>query len=586
MKTLKTVVLAFALFSTSISNACTIFCGKDSKGHIWAGNNEDGLFTPATFLNVFPKSGKMKFGYYTLSYESPENGENSNIEGAMNEGGLFFDMNALDASRTEHPIKDIEKKKSFPGGDNEIFKYILTNFDKVEQVITFFDEYWFDIGFNTAQIHFADRYGNFGMISPSGSRLLKGQKFQVSTNFEICGNEDSFGCWRFPIATEKLTNGTIGLELFREICESTAQHDKISTIYSNIQNLSTGEIWFYYGLDYKHAYKTSLTELINKGRKSYLISDLFNQNALSNTLNTLKHEGGAKAFQEFNSLQLPEMEKEGVIAILANIIADDSNNLEAIPFVDAYLKIEPMLRSLQTTKAIYQYYQGKTEQAITTITNYKKLVPDTSLDVPRVLNRLNGNFDENANAFFELNGYQDAKAVLIKGFDKNTGNFMFKKDDKWILNLKLEPGIYNYKYVVDGVEVFDSKTPIVEIVSMFSMANYTTHQLCIGISNELYETTIKVKVPNKEDVVYIAGNQPNLTYWNSVFRMKKTSDLEREITLKLHLPAQFKFTKGSWNSEAIMENGEKGQDGGWLPLKVDLNSKQNSFEIIGWKNLK
>jgi len=35
-----------------------------------------------------------------------------------------------------------------------------------------------------------------------------------------------------------------------------------------------------------------------------------------------------------------------------------------------------------------------------------------------------------------------------------------------------------------------------------------------------------------------------------------------------------------------MENGEKGQDGGWLPLKVDLNSKQNSFEIIGWKNLK
>ena len=31
--------------------------------------------------------------------------------------------------------------------------------------------------------------------------------------------------------------------------------------------------------------------------------------------------------------------------------------------------------------------------------------------------------------------------------------------------------------------------------------------------------------------------------------MKKTSDYERSIVLKVQSPAQFKFTKGSWDTE-------------------------------------
>lgn len=70
------------------------------------------------------------------------------------------------------------------------------------------------------------------------------------------------------------------------------------------------------------------------------------------------------------------------------------------------------------------------------------------------------------------------------------------------------------------------------------------------LSKEMYEVKIKVKVNDKNDKVYIAGNQPNLGDWNpNKIEMKKTSDYERNIVLKIQSPAQFKFTKGSWDTE-------------------------------------
>ncbi|MDQ0477094.1 alpha/beta hydrolase-fold protein [Chryseobacterium sp. MDT2-18] len=70
------------------------------------------------------------------------------------------------------------------------------------------------------------------------------------------------------------------------------------------------------------------------------------------------------------------------------------------------------------------------------------------------------------------------------------------------------------------------------------------------LSKEKFEVTIRVKVSEKGDIVYITGNQPNLGDWNpNKNEMKKISELEREIVLKIQSPAQFKFTKGSWETE-------------------------------------
>jgi len=70
------------------------------------------------------------------------------------------------------------------------------------------------------------------------------------------------------------------------------------------------------------------------------------------------------------------------------------------------------------------------------------------------------------------------------------------------------------------------------------------------LSKKKYEVTIRLKVNDKNDIVYITGNQPNLGEWNpNKVKMKKISELEREIVLTVQSPAQFKFTKGSWETE-------------------------------------
>jgi hypothetical protein len=71
------------------------------------------------------------------------------------------------------------------------------------------------------------------------------------------------------------------------------------------------------------------------------------------------------------------------------------------------------------------------------------------------------------------------------------------------------------------------------------------------LSEEMYEVTIRVKVPDKNDTIYITGNQSILGDWQpGKVKMRKVSEYEREIMLKLKSPAKFKFTRGNWDSEA------------------------------------
>lgn len=73
------------------------------------------------------------------------------------------------------------------------------------------------------------------------------------------------------------------------------------------------------------------------------------------------------------------------------------------------------------------------------------------------------------------------------------------------------------------------------------------------LSTKEYVVTINVKVLGKNDTLYITGNQDNLGNWSpNAIKMNTISDLEREIKLKLKSPAQVKFTRGSWDSEAEM----------------------------------
>ena len=92
-------------------------------------------------------------------------------------------------------------------------------------------------------------------------------------------------------------------------------------------------------------------------------------------------------------------------------------------------------------------------------------------------------------------------------------------------------------------------------------------------------TTIRVSVPNKTDDVYIVGNQENLGNWQpDKVKLNKISDYEREISLNLTFPAEFKFTRGKWDSEAVI-NQLSGQPNFILKNKP---IQDEYYKIQGW----
>ena len=94
------------MLTYSPSWSCTIFCAKDSKGHIWTGNNEDyDYFTFDTQIKITPKTDST-LGYFHFRYN-----DNLMPQGGVNESGLFFDFNSL----KDYPIRKGANKIAFPG---------------------------------------------------------------------------------------------------------------------------------------------------------------------------------------------------------------------------------------------------------------------------------------------------------------------------------------------------------------------------------------------------------------------------------------------------------------------------------------
>jgi penicillin V acylase-like amidase (Ntn superfamily) len=90
-------------------------------------------------------------------------------QGGVNEAGVFFDANMVEAS----DIKDADKKIYFPGETNELMLYALGHCKTVPEVLTLFDKYKIP-ELTNAQIHLADKAGNMGIITADSSWLTSG----------------------------------------------------------------------------------------------------------------------------------------------------------------------------------------------------------------------------------------------------------------------------------------------------------------------------------------------------------------------------------------------------------------------------
>jgi hypothetical protein len=239
-------------------HACTIFMGV-SGSKVFTGNNED-FIDPNTYIWFLPvetnKYARVYFGYNTVL-----------PQGGMNEKGLFFDC----ASVPAHIGKYFNKKEVYQGN---LMELAMENCSDVEEIIALFDQY--DRSYMTYQIFIADQKGN-SVVIETDTMIVKKGNFQVATNFcQSRRTKDSYSLDRFEMA-DSMLNATnqYTVDYFARILDKIHQEGDSPTQYSNIFDLTNGDIFIYLFHNYNEVCKLNLFAELTKGKHSYRLSDLF-----------------------------------------------------------------------------------------------------------------------------------------------------------------------------------------------------------------------------------------------------------------------------------------------------------------------
>lgn len=105
-----------------------------------------------------------------------------------------------------------------------------------------------------------------------------------------------------------------------------------------------------------------------------------------------------------------------------------------------------------------------------------------------------------------------------------------------------------------------SHNQVVLSVHLRSLKEYASYRYCPTFNDDKYHPVhIELSGASVTGDVYITGNQPELADWNPKgVKMKVLNDTTRVIELNLRLPAEFKFTKGSWDYQYYIINGDAG----------------------------
>lgn len=397
------IIFSIILVTGIKAKACTIFSAKDKKGQVWTGNNEDNLFTFKNLVNIVPaKNGKLGYVYFT--YNDPKQG----MQGGVNEAGLFFDFNWVPFTKNTTN----ENKEYYPEGHVKMFEYIMEHLTTVQEVMDLYKKYKIP-GIENSQLHLADKSGNLGVIVADSMWITK-ENFQASTNYNLCHPDQAVEpCFRMPIAQRMLKSKEPSFELFTQICDSTHQYypNGVGTIYSNIHNLSTGEIWFYFGLDYKNAYKTSVQELLNKGKTSIYVCDLFSDNIMVKAHTAAENKANSTSIELMESIQ-DSTQRLTWMRLLVTGLIDMEANFDSYPVFEHFLKQIKWEQKDYCLNGFALYCTGQKQKAIESLIEGLKIYPNDQ-EIISLKNKLEGKFQPNNFYRLEVDDFHDAKSVLI-----------------------------------------------------------------------------------------------------------------------------------------------------------------------------
>ncbi len=100
--------------------------------------------------------------------------------------------------------------------------------------------------------------------------------------------------------------------------------------------------------------------------------------------------------------------------------------------------------------------------------------------------------------------------------------------------------------------------PSFQPVIIDALKDYSIYRVTHGhqpITKEAYPVHIELKGKSLSGDVYITGNQDALANWNPMgVKMNQVNDSTYSIDLNLRLPAEYKFTQGTWENQPFPKN--------------------------------
>lgn len=279
-------IFVIILIINSYAYACTTFMAANG-GNVLAGNNED-YHIPHTRIWFIP-SNNAEYGRAYVGFD------NFRPQGGMNDQGLFFD-----ALLTETLKPYLSKNK--PAFKGDLFDSFLAKCASVNEVLKLLDKCNLEF-MSGYQLFFVDKTGESAIVE--GDRIIRREgNYQAVTNFlqsqvktqGIPCEWYKRGCTRYKKAQMMLKDTqTNSIEHFKKILKATHQNSiGVSTLYSNICDLTNGTIHLYYQHDFSKEVIINLEKELMKSAHYYEIPTLFNK---SSTYGKKEYRNNSPAFK-------------------------------------------------------------------------------------------------------------------------------------------------------------------------------------------------------------------------------------------------------------------------------------------------
>ncbi len=239
------------------------------------GNNEDWKYSTDVEMWFVPadgrRYGRVLFGWNQLFFFRQ-------AQGGMNDQGLFLDW-AL-CPKSDPPKFSFKKKiATFSLPSN-----LLAECATVDEAITWLKQY--NILSIRSHIMLVDRSGSSVVVEWVDGEIKivrKTRDYQVMTNFWLSHPElGNYPCQRYNKVLASLENGkTVSVEDFAWILKMVSIYERgddgkeTGTIYSNVYDLSKGDVYIYYKRDFETPIRINLEAELKKGKHTYKLRSLF-----------------------------------------------------------------------------------------------------------------------------------------------------------------------------------------------------------------------------------------------------------------------------------------------------------------------